>query len=130
MRSSIIQAAIAVTALTMIGAALPAAVEPNKLPPAFLGDWCRIGGTGKVIGRPAPWTYQRGRCPNPHYRLIVRSNGVTDRGQLCRLVDTFEGSKTVLARFNCGCKDGQTCTVTYWLSLTPGGRLQKLVAQR
>lgn len=121
MRESIIQAAIAIIALT--SATSPAAAE--KLPPAFLGEWCQIGGTGKVTGSPAHWTYQRGRCPSPHYRLTVRSNGMTDGGQLCRLVDTFEGSKNVLVK--CG---SRTRTANYWLSLTPGGRLQKLVAQR
>lgn len=113
-------AMLAATAVT--SALSPAAAE--KLPSAFLGEWCQIGGTGKVTGGPAHWTYRRGRCPSPHYRLTVRSNGMTDGGQLCRLVDTFEGSKTALVK--CG---SQTRTANYWLSLTTGGRLQKLMAQ-
>jgi hypothetical protein len=62
-------AMVGATAVT--SATSPAAAE--KVPPAFLGEWCQIGGTGKVAGSPAHWTYRRGRCPSPHYRLTVRS---------------------------------------------------------
>jgi hypothetical protein len=74
----IIQAAIG--ALLTI-TALHAAAEPYKLAAGLLGEWCQIGGssvqidqTGKITGDPAHWTYRRGRCSNPHYRMTVRSN--------------------------------------------------------
>jgi hypothetical protein len=123
-------ATIGATALTI--AAVHAAAEPNRLTPRLLGDWCRIGGSGVRIGPagkiyPAYWTYRRGRCPDPHYRLTVRSDGMTDGGQSCRVVDPFEERKTLLARFECGCKDNAPCTARYWLSLTTEGRLYKLV---
>jgi hypothetical protein len=120
-----------VGATALMIAVVRAAAEPNKLPTGLLGDWCRIGGSGVRIGPagkiyPAYWTYRRNRCSNPHYRLTVRSNGMTDGGQPCRVVDIFEERKTLLARFECGCKDNASCTARYWLSLTSEGRLYKL----
>jgi hypothetical protein len=41
-------AIVGATAVT--SATSPAAAE--KVPPAFLGEWCQIGGTGKVTGAP------------------------------------------------------------------------------
>src|SRR5437016_611651 len=96
-----IQAAIGVIALTI--ATLRAGAEPNKLSAGLLGEWCQIGGsgvhidqTGKITSNPAHWIYRRGRCSNPHYRLTVRSNGMTDGGQPCRLVDIFEEPKALM----------------------------------